>query len=420
MGTQVTGSEERMLARDTSAHPWHVTEVTLLGGAGLSRMEVEARLAGRIHTAVRLRQLSRAGAWADDASHALGRHVGQVRIPAGSSLGDLWAVVRDAVAGPQQPAYPRWDLAAVASLEGSRCALITRIHPAWADSHNHPHPLQVLCDDTAGVAAQPAQPWDPTAVDATSEPAGRSATEPGHLLSTARSRLGRVARQSLSDLRRGLESVEPVPEAVHAHVTTLPLRQVAAVAQHRGVTVHDVVIALVTGALVRSEQTGLVRALVPQAVEDLGSLGVLGVSVAATTLALPTTAADALDRLDAVASLTAAAREGRPVASAARLMNLPGMACATMHVVAARLAVEHAHDLLISNVPGPRQTRWLGDRPVCATYPLLGLTGAERLSVGVTSLSGQLCVGLCATTPPQALAGAMIDELHELAHRTEA
>lgn len=408
------------MLRDDPPHAWHLTEVHLLAGVGLTRFEVSDRVAERIACTPRFRQHAATTVggqvWTDVADFEVPKHVRQLRLAAGASIADLQAMVGELSREPLTRSGPRWEIGVAARLQGNRCALLTRVNPAWIDGRDHVHLLQELIDDVPVAEPPVPVPWTPepppqevaTLVDAV--------RDPGSLLASVGMTLGRWGRQRLPLLRQ--EKGQPVTRDVAG--TGFPLASVTRLAKARGCRVHDVLLAVLAGALRRTEERHDLVALVPQAVEPVGDAGALGLEVAACTIALPVEADDALDRLDQVASLTQVAVDSGRLVPALRMTELSGMASSTLHALAARTVGETPHEVFVANVPGPTHPRYLGERQVRATYPLYSLTGSQRYAVGFTSYCGQVYVGLTGAQPVDPLAAALVDELQELLTRTEA
>lgn len=405
------------MLRDEPPHAWHVAEVTLLAGDGLTRFDVGARAAERVARAPRLRQrpgTTIAGElWTDVADFDVTRHVHQLRVPAASPVAVLQDKVAELLREPLTRRGPRWDVGVVAHLQGKRSALVTRVHPGWVDGE-HPHPLAVLLDESPVATPPVPAAWTPEPPP--SEPQGLVAAvkHPSGLLSAVGTTLTRWGAAGARMLRRE----EDAPVVRHAAGTGLPLEAVQRLARARGDRVHDVLLALVAGGFRRVGESRDVVANVPQAVVSADG-GQLGFAVEARTVVLPVGSADGLDRLEDLASLTQAAVDTGRLVPAARMTGLPGFAAAALHALAARRGAETGTEVLVSSVPGPPSPRFLGEREVRATYPILGLTGPQRLSVGFTSYAGQVYVGLCGTAPVEPLAAAMLDELQDLLRRTE-
>ena len=86
---------------------------------------------------------------------------------------------------------------------------------------------------------------------------------------------------------------------------------------------------------------------------------------------------------------------------------------------AARLASrERSFNLLVANVPGPREPRFLLGRRLRSIYQALPLARGQALSVAAVSCAGRLCSGFVsaygALADPELLARCLTDSLAEL------
>ena len=69
----------------------------------------------------------------------------------------------------------------------------------------------------------------------------------------------------------------------------------------------------------------------------------------------------------------------------------------TLHALGVRVSAEvmrKQHDILITNVPGPQVPLYAAGARMVASYPLLPLSAAHLLTIGLTSYDGEVFVGL--------------------------
>jgi WS/DGAT/MGAT family acyltransferase len=183
--------------------------------------------------------------------------------------------------------------------------------------------------------------------------------------------------------------------------TSVRLDELRSVRKAYEASVHDIVLALVTGGLrawlqmrgeaVTSRTT--VRALVPVSVNDEDGPGV----VATVVLDLPVGEPSPVVRLHQVTYSMRAGLEDHRTVSAQRLAGLAGFAPPTLHAAGARLAAGLSHrmfNLLVTNAPGPQQPRYLAGARLLEAYPVAPLSKGQALSIGVTSYDGTVFFGL--------------------------
>nr|MDQ3357333.1 WS/DGAT domain-containing protein [Actinomycetota bacterium] len=198
---------------------------------------------------------------------------------------------------------------------------------------------------------------------------------------------------------------------------------------HGHVTVNDVVLATITGALrewlmTRGEAVSAsttVRAMVPLSVVDTDVESHVGGPVVACFVDLPVGEPSPGMRLRQVSHrMTQQLRDGQAI-GAGGIAGLAGFAPPTLHSMAARLASavsRRVFNLIISNVPGPQQPRYAGHARMVASYPVIPLARGQALSIGLTSYDGCVHLGLNAdraAMPDLAvLAGSVHSALAEL------
>jgi diacylglycerol O-acyltransferase len=155
--------------------------------------------------------------------------------------------------------------------------------------------------------------------------------------------------------------------------------------------------------------------------EDDGEPTSLGSNVAPHLQTLPIGEPNALMRLHQVAYATKAHKESGRAVGARSLSDIAGFAPSTLHALGVRVSTEvlrKQHDILITNVPGPQVPLYAAGARMVASYPLLPLSAAHLLTIGVTSYDGEVFVGLTgdryAIRDLHVLAQCLIDAVQEL------
>ncbi|MGA0978776.1 MAG: WS/DGAT domain-containing protein, partial [Candidatus Nanopelagicales bacterium] len=182
----------------------------------------------------------------------------------------------------------------------------------------------------------------------------------------------------------------------------LRLDDLREVRRHKGGTINDVALAVVSGALrswllsrgVSVTHESIVRTLVPMSLAgdaDAASL------VDAFLLDLPVGEPDPVIRLQRIAYDTSRyGEEARPVGAKA-MVGLVGFAPPTLHTLGARVGSslsERAYSLTVTNVPGPQTPLYAGGARMLAAYPIVPLASRHALSIGLTSYDGGVFLGL--------------------------
>lgn len=386
--------------------------------------------------------------WVDDAAFDLHRHVRSVALPAPGTDQQLAEFAARTLGRPLDRRHPLWQVYLVTGMAEGRVAVVTTTHQAIVDGRRSVDIAHLLLRSEQWHAAGPAEPAEVTdPADLTRFPGFRAAEEPGDmelLLEAGReyietpaalaraftggargvvsgaARLGGGAAGVLFSLAR--TTTDPAPESpLNARIgdsrrlslvrTELEdyrlVRDAASRQQARHVTVNDVILTVVTGAvrawlLNRGEpvhsRTRL-KALVPVSVGTADEMATTGMADRALSclVDLPVGEPDVLIRLRSVAHDMRRQVGGNRVLGADALAELAGFAPPTLHHMGVRLAdaaSRRVFNLIVSNAPGPQHPLYVGHARVVATYPVTPLSAGQALSVSVTSYDGAVFYGL--------------------------
>lgn len=368
----------------------------------------------------------------EDPAFDMGRHVRHAVLPEPGGDGELDALCARLAEQHLDRGRPLWHMTLVDGLEGGRQAVVLEIHHALMDGFAT---LATLARIFSASAAPDGGP--------DGSPAGASASRrvPGGVRLVA----GAIGHQSrvlvalpglVATTRRGAAAVkqrrsEVAVRAPDAGVDTplstinlgftaerrfartwLPLEEVRRVKEAAGVTVNDVVLAVVAGALrsyleARGELPGRpLVASVPVGMEGRGApTRVTGNRFSRLTTSLATDVADPWTRLATIAAVTREAKVCLDLAGRQLLPDwleyLPPLlgAPAVRRVQAARRNPGKAPakldaNVVVSNVRGPSERWQLGSAAVEEMY----LAGPPNGGVGVTIVAwdyaGRLLLGL--------------------------
>lgn len=450
MPQRLTPLEVALLALDTTRTPGHVGTVTVLEpgaatDAGALAEGLRALVAARLPFVPRYRQRVvgvpgrlAAPVWVDDDDFDLSFHVRTTVLPRPGTPDQLDALVGQLLAGRLDRARPLWEVHVVQGLEGGRVAVVEKAHLALVDGGDTVDLAQVLldADPAASDAGSGPAAWHPALEPGTTDlvvgALWESAQDPGRAVDNLRglvagalgvalavgevvggtlgTGLGELAGDALRGGRppAGSPLAGPVSPARRFATLRVPLADLQAVHEAHDQTVHDVVLAVVAGAL-RSwllargglgRERRTLRALVPLGVlEDDAGTSSLGVQVVPYLQDLPVGEADALARLHQVAWGSRAHRDTGRGVDARTLTDIAGFAPATLHVLGVRVAAEtvrRPYDVLVTNVPGPQQPLFAAGARMTETFPVVPLGAGHLLAVGVTSYDGGVFFGLTA------------------------
>ena len=389
---------------------------------GFDYEELLALVANRIAYVHRYRQRVRqvpAGlggpVWVDDADFDLTYHVRRSALPRPGTVEQLGEFVARVQSRLLDRSRPLWEVYLVEGLEGNRFALVTKTHQAMVDGVTGIDIGQVILDDAPNDVVPIAQTWSPKEERLLSglrggledlrhtgarvvEAAGQAATA---LVRTAASPAPSTPLNTTIGNARRVELVELDLKDFR----TVRSRRFGATADHGHVTVNDVVLATLTGALREwlmnrgepvSASTTL-RAMVPLSVTDTAVDSHVGGPVVAAFIDLPVGEPSTGMRLRQVSYRMSQQLQHGQAVGAAGLAGLAGFAPSTLHSMAARLASAMSRrmfNLVISNVPGPQASRYAGHARMVASYPVIPLARGQALAVGLTSYDGRVFLGL--------------------------
>lgn len=388
--------------------------------------------------------------WVDDPNLDIDRHLHRVAVPSPGDDRALATLVGDIASWPLHRDRPLWEMWVVEGLEGPRVALAMKMHHSTIDGISGANLMGHLLDlepspaksgkepeyqPTSlpnrlalfghGLASRLAQPWElATLVPAT---AARAVSTTWRLV---RGSTGGAAPAAPFSAPRTSFNTTISPRRSVAF-TDLGLAKVKAVKNAVGVTVNDVITAVVGGALrqyleCRGElpEHSLIAAA-PVSVHDQVE-GEANTKVSVMFSKLATDEKDPLDRLRVIAAANAQAKEIQRMVGADTLLRwaehfpfhaigLGARFYSTLH-----LSEHHpvVHNLVLSNVPGPPVPLYLAGARLAGLYPLGPIMDGAGLNITVLSQEDRVGVGMitCPELIPQIwdLAEAVPEALEEL------
>jgi WS/DGAT/MGAT family acyltransferase len=248
----------------------------LRDAAGRLRVDdLHAHVASRLHLIARFRQRIRRvpldltrPVWVDDTHLDLTRHLRTATLPAPGGPEELRRFVAGLLGRPLDPAHPLWDLWAIDGADGGDVYVVLRAHHALADGLSLLRAAIALLDLEEHPAPGPTPPpWHPAeAPDPVTMLAGalvdRGAAQVRLAAGLAREaldprRVAGVAAGMLGALRSPPRTAAVLPLTGRVGTrrdfvwASLPFGPLHDLAHRRGVTLNDVVLAAVTGALRR-------------------------------------------------------------------------------------------------------------------------------------------------------------------------
>lgn len=362
--------------------------------------------------------------WVDDEDFDLDRHLHRIAVPAPGGRAELSEICGHIAQEPLDRRRPLWEMWVIEGVAGTDChrdgrlAVMIKVHHAGVDGVTGASLMSRLCTtEPDAPAPEPAggvgggSGWQIAAGGLV-----RFASRPLQLASVLPDTVSSLVA-TLLRARDGLTMARPFAApgtAFNAKITDrrniayaeLDLKDVKAVKNRFGVTVNDVVMALVSGVLRQYlvERNALpdssLVASVPVSVHGKTSRSGRN-QVSAMFSSLHTEIADPAQRLKTIAEANTVAKEHSSAIGASLLQDWSQFAAPAAFGVAMRLYARTrftdslpVHNLVVSNVAGPQVPLYMLGCAVKAMYPLGPIFHGSGLNITVMSLQDKLNVGL--------------------------
>ena len=365
--------------------------------------------------------------WEPDPHFDIHRHIERHKLSSPGNDAALAALCARLFAEPLDRSRPLWEMHFIERY-GNGCALLAKTHHCMIDGASGVQLLNLLMDPTPkpprlALLQQPQ----------TGQPQQAELPNPlvhaiGGLLDTARTQwtVGRRTVRSLAHPTRALGDLRQTLDAIGAAVRTLvtgappmpfngpigakraiawarlSLNEVKAVKNRLGGTVNDVVLAVISGALrnylrargIHIDRTEL-KAMVPVDVRAEHEHLKLGNRVSMMVAPLPIGITDPVERLRQVSAAMDLLKSSGQADQMQRIVALTDLLPPPLQRPLARLQASVSPvNTICTNVPGPRETRYLLGEPVQLMVPLVPLAAGIGLGFAILSYADQLTIGL--------------------------
>ena len=358
--------------------------------------------------------------WEADSDFAIDRHVHRIALQTPGDRAEFGEICSRLAGLPLDRRRPLWEMWVIEGLGGSvdngRLAVLLKMHHAAADGVTYTTLLSQL------FSTEPeAPPPDPVQAAVATSPLriaigglARLVIRPLLLILNVLPATLRAVVDTVRRAASGRAMAAPfcAPRtALNARLTAhrnvafaqLDLDDVKRVKNHFGVTVNDVVMALVGGVLrqflldrgelPRSSLVALVPASVHQPSDRTARNQVSGMFAR-----LQTHIADPVERLRALAEANTNAKEHTSAIGATLLQDWgqilgPVILGTAKRVYALLTRFRPMYNVVVSNVPGPQGRYFLGAE-VSAMYPFGPVLHGAGLNITVLSINGKLHFGL--------------------------
>lgn len=375
--------------------------------------------------------------WETDDHFDLEHHVRRNALPRPGRVLELLALCSRLHSTLLDRKRPLWEMHLIEGLDDGRYAVYMKAHHALVDGVSALRLLNRMLSADPDERAMPA-PWAPRPRE--SDPHPRRALPPARSVLGDLAGLGpslvRTVQRALRDQAGSLSFSAPrsmlnvpITGARRFAAQSWPIARIRAIGDAAGATVNDVVLALCSGAL-RHYMLGLgelpeesLVAMVPVSLhgeeETSGDGGGNNIGVVMCKLGT-----DQLDAAARLATVHASMTEGKQALASMSQLEILAMSALAVSPLALWPALgitasaRPPFNLIISNVPGPRQPLYWNGARLDGLYPLSVPLDGQALNITCTSYDTELAFGLtgCRRTVPhlQRLLGYLEDELESL------
>jgi WS/DGAT/MGAT family acyltransferase len=445
-----------LLQLEDPTNPMMVTAVMIFGSA-IDYEHLKATIRSRLLRMQRFRQRvswSRLGHgrpyWREDPDFDLNYHLQRASLRPPGDRAALQEVASLLASTPLDLGKPPWQVYLIEGYEGG-CALVWRFHHSIADGMALAQVVLSMTD------ADPDAPWPVHEPESTNQrrrgerPAALTpsvlrhnasrwlqegfgrVTDPAQLPET-----GRIGAEAALDLGRFL-LLKPDPDTVlmgrlgeakqAAWSDGISLEEIRTVRRRLGGTVNDVLLAVIAGALRRYLQAQgepvdalSLRAAVPVSMRSPEREGELGNLMGAVFVTLPVWLADPACRLRDIEWRMGDRKKSSEAPLFYVLLNVLGKTPAQVAKALVTVYGTRA-TAVITNVPGPREQRYLAGAALESILAWVPQTGSIGLGISILSYAGQLRVGVLADQgllpDPEAVLAAFHAEFELLLARAQ-
>jgi diacylglycerol O-acyltransferase len=383
--------------------------------------------------------------WIADPDFDLDFHVRNLALPRPGTVEPLTEQVARIISRPLDRGRPLWEVYVIEGLEDGDFGVLTKIHHATIDGASGVELMTIMldADPEADDAAIPEDTWQPDPIPSDLELLSRTsvnfAFNPARAARLGIAAAGELARamrrvdlaDTLDGVRRRLRlgsssevrdrpptlprvAAPPTPfnRTITPHrrlaIDSVALDDVKAIKNALGVTLNDVVMAVCAGALRRYLEahdalpSEPLVAMVPVSIRSGDETDKWTNRVSGLVARLPTDVDDPVERVRVMHDTMIAAKDQFDLMPANLIVELnqfttPALATRATRLAAATRIVDRMNppvNVLISNVPGPRQPLYLAGAKMLHYYPVSTVTDGMGLNLTVQSYLDVLDFGL--------------------------
>jgi WS/DGAT/MGAT family acyltransferase len=431
--TRLSGLDASFLYSETPAVHMHTLKVAVIDAPSRSDQETFTRFKWEMEQRLHLLPMFRKRLlevplglahprWVEDTDFDIDRHLHRVRVAAPGGHLEMDRAIADIASMPLDRSRPLWEIWMLEGLTGGRLGFVAKVHHAVADGLASvgmlTNVMSVAPDDDSHL---PAAPWNPErppsrwrlAREAISSYPRRAARLPALVGRTARglrSVLGRYRGAGVRPPRPFDTPRTPFNGAITPlrsfASTSMSLADVKAIKNELGVTVNDVILAIVAGGLRRYlDQRGVAldRSLVATVPVSVGGTSARSDRLGGNELSnmftsLCTDIDDPAARIRAIHEVTEAAKQTHRELGADVLLEWTEYVPALPFKLGVRLysgldlADRHRSpaNVIVSNVRGPSRPQYLAGARLRNIYSVGPVLEGLGLNLTAWSYGGQL------------------------------
>jgi WS/DGAT/MGAT family acyltransferase len=472
---QLSSLDAQFLAIENARNYGHVASVAIYDpstapGGELQIEDICRMVSGRLHLLPPFRSrlvnvplgLDRPY-WIEDPDFDIDFHIRESAVPPPGTMRQLSETVARLHARPLDRTRPLWELYLIHGLEGDRRALFTKIHHAAVDGVSGNEVLSVLLDPSPegrevpppedddhgervppdlemlgrGVVGLPVQPLRalrslPGVLPNLTDLPGATAFPGAGLVSRG---LSGLRRRVAGDVpAEALESTTARAPRTHLNGPISPHRRfscgsvsldtVKSIKNAAGTTVNDVVVAMCAGSvrdyLVERDDlpSDPLLAMIPVSVRTEEQRGEFGNRVGTMIVPIPTDEPEPRRRLERSHEALMSAKARHQAVPASLLTDSAAFIPPAVAALAARSTIELLSrtrpplNLVISNVPGPREHLFCAGAKLEALFPVSAILDGVGLNITVMSYLDHMDFGVVADRD-------RVDDTWALMHGTE-
>ena len=354
--------------------------------------------------------------WIDDDEFDIARHVRHSPSP------DFDELVDEVMSAQLDRDRPLWELWIADRLPDGRIGVIGKAHHAMVDGLATVELATVFLDPTPEPPTPERDGWRPASppvgakllIDGLIDRAGEVVDIARWPLGLVRhpTRLIGVATDGLQSARALADSLrsatpetglnEPISPRRHLARTHRPLADLKRIKGRFDATVNDVVLAVASGGVRRfferrGEAPVKLKAMVPVNLRTDDVASQFGNQISFVFVDLPCDESDPIQRLVGVKEEVAKRKRSGEPEGADRVLKAFGYAPhSVQRVVSHLVASPRAFNLVVSNIPGPREPLYMLGCELEESYPVVPIADRHALAIGFTTIKDEAFFGVYA------------------------